>query len=82
MQYNFIKENIIKLSVLNQSLHIKGNIVNRRIKKINSRDIREIIKELDKIELEYKSIGFTDRKDVYVCPECEYLGTKCYTCAD
>lgn len=56
--------------------------MNRRIKKINSRDIREIIKELDKIELEYKSIGFTDRKDIYVCPECEYLGTKCYTCAD
>ena len=39
-------------------------------------------KELDKIELEYKSVGFTNRKDVYVCPECEYLGTKCYACAD
>ena len=56
--------------------------MNRKIKKINSRDIREIIKELDKIELEYKSIGFTNKRDVYTCPECEYLGTKCYACAD
>ena len=56
--------------------------MNRRIKKINSRDIEEIIKELDKIELEYKNIGFANRRDAYVCPECQYLGTKCYVCAD
>jgi len=56
--------------------------VSRKIIKINSRGIEEIIKELDKIELENKSISFTNRRDIYVCPECEYLGTKCYVCAD
>ena len=56
--------------------------MNRKIKKINSRDIKEIIKELDNIELEYKSIGFINKRDVYTCPECEYLGTKCCACAD
>jgi hypothetical protein len=56
--------------------------VNRKVKKINSREIGDILKELDKIELEYKSIGFVNRKDIYRCPECEYLGTKCYSCAD
>jgi len=54
--------------------------VNRRFKKINSSELEKIIKELDKIELEYKSIGFTNKKDIYVCPECEYLGKKCYAC--
>ena len=56
--------------------------MNRKIKRINSREMREIIKELDKKEFEYKSVGFINRKDTYVCPECEYLGTKCYACAD
>ena len=56
--------------------------MNRKIKKINSREIEDILKELDKIELEYKSIGFVNRRYVYRCPECEYLGTKCCSCAD
>ena len=61
---------------------IKFNVRNGKQISFGGYKLEEIIRELDRIELEYKSIGFTDRKDVYVCPECEYLGTKCYTCAD
>ena len=52
----------------------------RKIRKLNSRNIEEIIKEIDKIELEEKNVSFVNRRDVYVCPECIYLGTKCDMC--
>ena len=56
-------------------------MVNRRFKKINSSDIREIIRELDKIEEYEKSTRFVNTKDIYVCPECMYLGRKCSRCS-
>ena len=48
--------------------------------KLNSRTIEEILKELDKIESDEKSIKFTDTQDKYICPECLYLGVKCDRC--
>ena len=44
-------------------------------------DIESIIKELDKIEMEERNVGFTNRRDIYVCPECIYLGAKCDMCS-
>ncbi len=52
----------------------------KKIKKINSSELEKIIKELDKIELEEKTTGFTNRRDVYICPECVYTGKKCCRC--
>ena len=50
--------------------------------KINSSVLEEILRELDDIELEKKSISFKNKKDIYVCPECIYLGEKCSRCMD
>ena len=53
----------------------------RKIKKINSTNIEDILRELDRIELEENSTGFIDMRDLYICPECTYLGTKCSRCS-
>lgn len=54
----------------------------RKFKKLNSKGIEDILKELDKRELEKNNIRFTNRRDTYVCPECIYLGTLCDMCTD
>jgi uncharacterized protein (DUF2225 family) len=55
--------------------------VKNKFKKINSTNIEDLIKELDKKELEYNNVGFTNIRDIYVCPECVYLGEKCSRCS-
>ena len=55
--------------------------MNRKNIKINSTNIEDIIKELDRIELEEKRTGFANVRDIYVCPECIYLGEKCSRCS-
>ena len=53
----------------------------RYIKRINSTNIEDILRELDRIELEENSPGFIDMRDLYECPESAYLGTKCSRCS-
>lgn len=55
--------------------------MDRIFKKINSYCIEDIIREIDNQEKESNSVGFTNTKDTYICPECLYLGEKCSRCS-